>query len=59
MTGLPEAHSGHAFSTLVDLAQLPASGSGDIRDLALVGAIQKKPATGMFGRLITAIRGGF
>jgi cell division protein FtsA len=59
ITGLPEAHSGPAFSTLVGLAQLAASGSGDIRDLALVGVTQKKPATGMLGRLIAAMRGGF
>ncbi|HET9335057.1 MAG TPA: cell division protein FtsA [Sphingomicrobium sp.] len=59
ITGLPEAHSGPAFSTLVGLAQLAASGSGDIRDLALVGAVDRKPATGMLGRLIAAMRGGF
>jgi cell division protein FtsA len=59
ITGLPEAHSGPAFSTLVGLVQLAASGSGDIRDLALVGVREKKPATGMVGRLIAAMRGGF
>ena len=59
ITGLPEAHSGPAFSTLVGLAQLAASGSGDLRDLALVGVTQRKPATGMVGRLIAAMRGGF
>jgi cell division protein FtsA len=59
ITGLPEAHSGPAFSTLVGLAQLAASGSGDIRDLALVGVAQRKPATGMVGRLIAAMKGGF
>src|SRR5919106_894268 len=55
ITGLPEAHSGPAFSTLVGLAQLAASGSGDLRDLALVGVAQRKPATGMLGRLIAAM----
>ncbi len=59
ITGLPEAHSGPAFSTLVGLAQLAGSASGDIRDLALGQLTQKKPATGMFGRLIAAMRGGF
>ena len=59
ITGLPEAHSGPAFSTRVGLAQLAASGSGDLRDLALVGVTQRKPATGMLGRLIAAMRGGF
>lgn len=59
ITGLPEAHSGPAFSTLVGLAQLAASGRGDIRDLAMLGAAQKRPASGMFGRLIAAMKGGF
>ena len=59
ITGLPEAHSGPGFSTLVGLAMLAGEGSGDIRDLALVGVTQKKPATGMMGRLIAAMRGGF
>jgi len=59
ITGLPEAHSGPAFSTLVGLAQLAASGSSDIRDLALVGVTQKRPATGVLGRLISAMKGGF
>src|SRR4030095_6511904 len=34
LTGLPDAHSGPAFSTLVGLAILAGSGSGDIRDIA-------------------------
>ena len=59
ITGLPEAHSGPAFSTLVGLAQLAASGSGDIRDLAMGSGKERKPATGMVGRLIAAMRGGF
>jgi cell division protein FtsA len=59
ITGLPEAHSGPGFSTLVGLAMLAGEGSGDIRDLAMVGVTQKKPATGMMGRLIAAMKGGF
>ncbi|MDV3257978.1 MAG: cell division protein FtsA [Sphingomonas sp.] len=59
ITGLPEAHSGPAFSTLVGLAQLAASGRGDIRDLAMVGTAQRRPASGMLGRLIAAMKGGF
>ena len=59
ITGLPEAHSGPAFSTLVGLAHAgrrgqrrhprPGDGSGP-------GA---KPATGMFGRLMNALRQGY
>jgi cell division protein FtsA len=59
ITGLPEAHSGPGFSTLVGLAMLAGEGSGDIRDLAMVGVTQKKAATGMVGRLIAAMKGGF
>jgi cell division protein FtsA len=58
ITGLPDAHSGPAFSTLVGLASLAASGTGDIRDLALGTVTQKKVATGMFGRLLAAMKGG-
>jgi cell division protein FtsA len=58
LTGIPEAHSGPAFSTLVGLAQLAASGSGDIRDIALGTITDRKPGRGMVGRLIAAMRGG-
>jgi len=59
ITGLPDAHSGPAFSTLVGLALLAGSGSGDIRDIALGNVTQRKPARGMIGRLVEAMRGGF
>ena len=59
ITGLPDAHSGPAFSTLVGLAYLAGSGSGDIRDIALGTVTERKPATGMVGRLIAAMKGGF
>jgi len=58
ITGLPDAHSGPAFSTLVGLALLASSGTGDIRDLALGTLNQKKQATGMVGRLLAAMKGG-
>jgi len=59
ITGLPEAHSGPAFSTLVGLAMLASSGTGDIRDLALGTGKERKAPTGMIGRLVAAMRGGF
>lgn len=59
ITGLPEAHSGPAFSTLVGLAMLAGNGTGDIRDLALSSAKEKKQAAGMLGRLVSAMKGGF
>ena len=58
ITGLPEAHSGPAFATLVGLANLAASGTGDIRDIA-VGMREKRPATGLVGKLIRALKQGY
>ena len=58
LLGLPDAHSGPAFSTLVGLAMLAGSGTGDIRDLALGKVTERRPASGMFGRLFQAMRGG-
>ena len=57
--GLPDAHSGPAFSTLVGLALLAALGTGDIRDIALGPITQRKAASGMIGRLVAAMKGGF
>jgi len=60
ITGLPDAHSGPGFATLVGLAMLGHGGNRDIRDIALgLNAERKKPATGAFGRLIAAMRGGY
>ena len=59
VTGLPEAHSGPAFSTLVGLAMLAGAGSGDIRDLAMGAGRERKPATGMLGRFLNALRQGY
>jgi cell division protein FtsA len=59
LTGLPDAHSGPAFATLVGLALLAASGAGDIRDIALGTAAARKPAKGMVGRLLAAMKGGY
>jgi cell division protein FtsA len=56
LAGLPDAHSGPAFATLVGLALLTGSGSGDIRDFGMVAP--HAPAKGMFGRLIQAMKGG-
>ncbi|MFC7536604.1 cell division protein FtsA [Sphingomonas sp. GCM10030256] len=60
ITGLPDAHSGPAFTTLVGLAMLAGGGTSDIRDIAL-GKLtdKKKPATGIVGRLVAAMKGGF
>ncbi|MFL6830446.1 MAG: cell division protein FtsA [Sphingomicrobium sp.] len=55
LTGLPDAHSGPAFATLVGLALLAASGTGDIRDIAVPVAAQTG-GKGMVGRFIAAMR---
>ena len=59
ITGLPEAHSGPAFSALVGLASLAASGTGDIRDLTLGTIKERRPASGLVGRLINALKQGY
>jgi len=59
ITGLPEAHSGPAFSALVGLAGLAASGTGDIRDLTLGTIKERRPASGLVGRLISALKQGY
>jgi cell division protein FtsA len=57
--GLPDAHSGPGFSTLVGLASLAASPAGDLRDIPLGPISGPRPASGMFARLIAAMRGGY
>jgi len=59
LPGLPDAHSGPAFSTLVGLACLASSRSGDIRDIALGTTIGNPAPKGLFGRLIMAMKGGY
>jgi cell division protein FtsA len=59
LPGLPDAHSGPAFSTLVGLACIGASRSGDIRDITLGNIVRQVPAKGMLGRLIAAMKGGY
>jgi len=57
LAGLPDAHSGPAFSTLVGLALLASSRSGDIRDIALGTLIGQPAPKGILARLIAAIKG--
>ncbi len=56
LAGLPDAHSGPAFSTLVGLACLAASRSGDIRDIALGTLIRQPASKTMLGRFISAMK---
>jgi len=59
LMGMPEAHSGPAFSTLVGLALLASAGTGDIRDIAVRPVTEKRLAKGMFGKLVEAMRSNF
>ena len=59
IAGLPDAHAGPAFSTLVGLACLGASRSGDIRDLAIGTSIRQPGPKGLVGRLIAVLRQGY
>ncbi|MEA1071912.1 cell division protein FtsA [Sphingomonas sp. LY160] len=59
ITGLPEAHSGPAFSTLVGLAMLAGNGSGDIRDIVSGSAREKKSSNSLFGKLFSALKQGY
>ncbi|MGH6658120.1 MAG: cell division protein FtsA, partial [Sphingomicrobium sp.] len=58
LTGLPDAHSGPAFSTLVGLALLAASDTGDIGDIDPIKK-PRRPTGGMISRLVTALRKDF
>src|SRR6476659_4541314 len=58
ITGLPDAHSGPAFTTLVGLALLAASGRGDIRDIA-GPTIRTTQPRGLFGRLVQVMKRDF
>jgi cell division protein FtsA len=56
LTGLPDAHSGPAFTTLIGLAIMASRGSGDLRDIAQQPS--RRPSTGVLGRLVAAFKGG-
>ncbi len=56
MPGLPEAHSGPAFSTLAGLAQFAASGEIDIGGRFGSPIGEARQSGGMIGRLIAAFR---
>ena len=59
LMGLPDAHSGPAFSTLVGLAMLAGAGAGDIRDIPGPRNGPRKPGKGPLSKLIAAMKGGF
>jgi cell division protein FtsA len=57
MAGLPEAHSGPAFSTLAGLAQFAASRELDLRQITAPDTVIQRPDSGnIVQRLIAAFR---
>ena len=56
MPGLPEAHSGPAFSTLAGLAQFAASDELDLKVGFATAGDAERPAGNMLQRLIAAFR---
>ena len=60
LAGLPEAHGGPAFATLVGLAQFAASNELDLRQIVTPGtAVQKGAGGNIVSRMISAVRSGF
>ena len=59
ITGLPDAHSGPAFATLVGLAMLASGVSGDIRDIALGPMVDRRASGGFVARLMNALKQGY
>ena len=56
LTGLPEAHSGPAFSTLVGLAMLAGGQDSGLRDIFKSTSKVSRPAPGLFGKLMSALK---
>jgi cell division protein FtsA len=60
LPGLPEAHGGPAFTTLVGLAQFAASNELDLREAPTTGPRLPKAGGGnVLQRMISALRSGF
>ncbi len=56
IAGLPDAHSGPAFSTLVGLAVLAGSGSGGVPDIMRTPNPKKASGGGFFAKMFSALR---
>lgn len=60
ITGLPDAHSGPAFATLVGLAQFAASSELDLRQVSSPRpGVSKAAGGGVLQRMIAAFRSGY
>jgi len=60
MLGLPDAHSGPAFATLIGLAQVAATNPADLRPfMAERQTVHRTAPTGLVSRLIAAFRSGY
>ena len=56
IAGLPDAHSGPAFSTLVGLVVLAGSGSGGVADIMRTPNPKKPSGSGFFAKMFSALR---
>jgi cell division protein FtsA len=56
IAGLPDAHSGPAFSTLVGLAILAGSGGGGVPDIMRTPNPKKTVGEGFFAKMFSALR---
>ena len=56
ISGLPDAHSGPAFSTLVGLTLIASGAHLDIRDIGSVGGSKKPKSDRLFDRLLRAAK---
>ncbi len=60
LAGLPDAHSGPAFATLVGLALFAASDELDLRSIMAPGQVVQRPSGGnVLQRMIAAFRSGY
>ena len=60
MSGLPDAHSGPGFATLVGLAQVAATNPADLRPFAAEPqTVHRTQSAGLMARLMTALKSGY
>jgi cell division protein FtsA len=59
LSGLPDAHSGPGFATLVGLAQVAATNPAELRPFAAEQAVHRPQPMGLVGKLIAAVKSGY
>ncbi|TAK08917.1 MAG: cell division protein FtsA, partial [Rhizorhabdus sp.] len=59
LAGLPDAHSGPAFATLVGLAQVAATNPAELRPFAAEQTVHRPQPMGLVGKMIAAFKSGY